>query len=62
MLSGEAKVASLDFDGILKIRGRVYVPRVGGWVRLILDEAHCSRYVIHPRVTKMYYDLKHFYW
>jgi hypothetical protein len=28
----------------------------------ILDEAHLSRYSIHPGSTKMYHDLKHHYW
>jgi hypothetical protein len=27
----------------------------------ILDEAHLSRYSIHPGSTKMYYDLKQHY-
>jgi hypothetical protein len=27
-----------------------------------LDEAHLSRYSIHPRSTKMYQDLKQHYW
>ena len=46
ILSGEAKEASLDSDGVLRIGGRVCVPRVSGWVRLILKEAHCSKYFI----------------
>jgi hypothetical protein len=28
----------------------------------ILDEAHLSRYSIHPGSTKMYQDLKQHYW
>jgi hypothetical protein len=28
----------------------------------ILDEAHLSRYSIHPGSTKMYQDLKEHYW
>jgi hypothetical protein len=28
----------------------------------ILDEAHLSRYSIHPGSTKMYHDLKQHYW
>jgi hypothetical protein len=27
-----------------------------------LDEAHLSRYSIHPGSTKMYHDLKQHYW
>ncbi|GJT71354.1 putative reverse transcriptase domain-containing protein, partial [Tanacetum coccineum] len=29
---------------------------------LILEEAHASRYSVHPRADKMYYDLKDMYW
>jgi hypothetical protein len=28
----------------------------------IMDEAHCSRYSIHPRTNKMYQDLKKNFW
>ena len=31
-------------------------------MRELLEEAHCSRLVIHPRGTKMYKDLKQNYW
>jgi hypothetical protein len=30
--------------------------------RKILDEAHCSRYSIHPGANKMYQDLKKNFW
>jgi hypothetical protein len=30
--------------------------------RKILDEAHTSRYSIHPRSTKMYHDLRQQFW
>ncbi|GKB88539.1 putative reverse transcriptase domain-containing protein, partial [Tanacetum coccineum] len=29
---------------------------------LILEEDHASRYSVHPRADKMYYDLKDMYW
>ncbi|GKE57359.1 putative reverse transcriptase domain-containing protein, partial [Tanacetum coccineum] len=29
---------------------------------LILEEAHASRYSVHPGADKMYYDLKDMYW
>jgi hypothetical protein len=28
----------------------------------IMDEAHCSRYSIHPETNKMYQDLKKNFW
>jgi hypothetical protein len=30
--------------------------------RKIMDEAHCSRYSIHPETNKMYQDLKKSFW
>ncbi|GJX44937.1 putative reverse transcriptase domain-containing protein [Tanacetum coccineum] len=32
-----------------------------GW-KLIMDEAHTSRYSVHPGADKMYYDLRDLYW
>ncbi|GKB38048.1 putative reverse transcriptase domain-containing protein, partial [Tanacetum coccineum] len=30
--------------------------------KLIMDEAHTSRYLVHPGADKMYYDLRDLYW
>ncbi|XP_022014618.1 uncharacterized protein LOC110914105 [Helianthus annuus] len=49
-------------DGILYFMGRIWVPFFGDLRALILDEAHKSRYSIHPGSDKMYQDLKGFYW
>nr|GFA73743.1 putative reverse transcriptase domain-containing protein [Tanacetum cinerariifolium] len=38
------------------------IPSVGGVRKLIMDEAHTSRYSIHPGADKMYYDLRDLYW
>ncbi|GJZ36649.1 putative reverse transcriptase domain-containing protein [Tanacetum coccineum] len=38
------------------------VPLVGGVITLIMDEAHKSRYSVHPGADKMYYDLRDIYW
>ncbi|KAD3336153.1 hypothetical protein E3N88_31672 [Mikania micrantha] len=47
----------------VKIRfGRMWVPRNGDIRSRILDEAHKSRYSIHPGATKMYQDLRKDYW
>ncbi|WMV59340.1 hypothetical protein MTR67_052725 [Solanum verrucosum] len=62
VLRGEAKSVTFDPEGILRICGRICVPGVGGWVRMILEDAHCSKYSIHPRATKMCHDLKQHYW
>ena len=42
--------------------GRMWVPRIGGFREKILDEAHKSRYSIHPGATKIYQDLRKNYW
>ena len=63
VLRGEAKEAAIDEEGVLRIKGRVCVPRVDDLIHTILTEAYSSRYSIHPGVTKMYRDLKqHFWW
>ena len=58
VLRGEAKEAMIDEEGVLRIKGRVCVPRVDDLINTILTEAHSSRYSIHPGATKMYGDLK----
>ena len=57
MLQGEAKEATIDEEGVLRIKGRVCVPRVDDLINTILTESHSSRYSIHPGATKMYRDL-----
>ncbi|KAI3777010.1 hypothetical protein L1987_46803 [Smallanthus sonchifolius] len=37
---------------------RMWIPRSGDFILNILDEAHKSRYSIHPGATKMYQDLR----
>ena len=63
VLLGEAEEEKIDEEGVLRIKGRVCVPRVDDLIHTILTEAHSSRYSIHPGATKMYRDLKqHFWW
>ncbi|GJT53325.1 putative reverse transcriptase domain-containing protein [Tanacetum coccineum] len=38
------------------------VPLVGGVRTMIMVEAHKSKYSVHPRADKMYYDLRCMYW
>nr|GEX55313.1 putative reverse transcriptase domain-containing protein [Tanacetum cinerariifolium] len=49
-------------DGGIYFFDRIWIPSVGGVRKLIMDEAHTSRYSIHPGADKMYYDLRDFYW
>ncbi|KAK1414758.1 hypothetical protein QVD17_30513 [Tagetes erecta] len=48
--------------GVKTIYGKIWVPRFGEIRKGVLDEAHKSRYSIHPGGTKMYQDLKRDYW
>ncbi|GJU71966.1 putative reverse transcriptase domain-containing protein [Tanacetum coccineum] len=41
---------------------RIRVPLKGDVRTLIMDEAHKSKYSIHPGADKMYYDLRDMYW
>ncbi|GJV52187.1 putative reverse transcriptase domain-containing protein [Tanacetum coccineum] len=49
-------------DGSLYFMDRTWVPLVGGVRTTIMDEAHKSRYSVHPGADKMYYDLRDMYW
>ncbi|GJY85599.1 putative reverse transcriptase domain-containing protein [Tanacetum coccineum] len=41
---------------------RHFEPSIGDVRKLIMDEAHTSRYSVHPGADKMYYDLRDLYW
>ncbi|GKC63546.1 putative reverse transcriptase domain-containing protein [Tanacetum coccineum] len=49
-------------DGALYYLDRIWVPLKGDMRTLIMDEAHKSKYSIHPGADKMYYDLRDRYW
>ncbi|XP_077248532.1 uncharacterized protein LOC143888109 [Tasmannia lanceolata] len=53
---------SVGEDGCLFFKDRICVPAKEEIRRDILDEAHKSRYTIHPGNTKMYQDLKRNLW
>ncbi|GKC91448.1 putative reverse transcriptase domain-containing protein [Tanacetum coccineum] len=44
-------------DGALYYLDRIWVPLKGDVRTLIMDEAHKSKYSVHPGADKMYYDL-----
>ena len=48
--------------GFQTFKGRLWIPKFGGNRELILEEAHRSRYSVHPGMTKMFHDLKSLYW
>ena len=54
VLRGEAKEAIMDEEGVLRIKGRVRVPRVDDLIHTILTEAHSSDILyilVQPRCT-----------
>ncbi|GKF68913.1 hypothetical protein Tco_0198592, partial [Tanacetum coccineum] len=48
-------------DESLYFMDRIWVPLVGGVRTIIIDEAHKTKYSIHPGADKMYYDLRDMY-
>jgi hypothetical protein len=51
-----------DRKGILWFERRLVVPKNKDLKKKILDEAHLSKFSMHPGSTKMYHDLKPLYW
>ncbi|GJU25416.1 putative reverse transcriptase domain-containing protein [Tanacetum coccineum] len=49
-------------DESLYFIDRIWVPLVGGVRMIIMDEAHKTRYFVHPGADKMYHDLRGMYW
>ncbi|GJT89882.1 putative reverse transcriptase domain-containing protein [Tanacetum coccineum] len=49
-------------DGSLHYMDRIWVLLMGGVRTKIMDEAHKTRYSVHPGADKMYYDLRDMYW
>jgi hypothetical protein len=59
---GEAQCFRQDVDGVLWFRDCLVVPKDLKLCCKIMEEAHCSRYSIHPGTNKMYQDLKKNFW
>ncbi|GKD43692.1 putative reverse transcriptase domain-containing protein, partial [Tanacetum coccineum] len=49
-------------DESLYFMDRIWVPLVEGMRMIIMDEAHKTKYSVHPRADKMYHDLRDMYW
>ncbi|GJV50783.1 putative reverse transcriptase domain-containing protein [Tanacetum coccineum] len=49
-------------DESLYFVDRIWVPLVGEVRTVIMDEAHKSKYSVHPGADKMYHDLRDMYW
>ena len=61
-MRGMEKHLEIKSDGIRYFDGRLWVPRYGDLRSLVMNEAHKSRYSVHPGSDKMYHDLKILYW
>jgi hypothetical protein len=60
--SGQQTNFSIDDTDVLWFKNRLVVPKVPELRQLILDEAHNTRFSIHPGSNKMYQDLKQRFW
>jgi hypothetical protein len=54
MEAGKANCFRTDNQGVIWFKDRIVVPKDSEVRQQILDEAHLSRYSIHPGSTKMY--------
>ena len=61
-VAGDISIFVRDSRGLLTRYGRVWVPFTGGNKRFLMDEAHKSKFSIHPGATKMYRYLREGYW
>ncbi|GJV32176.1 putative reverse transcriptase domain-containing protein [Tanacetum coccineum] len=59
---GLDEMIELRSDRTLYYLDRIWVPLKGEVRTLIMDEAHKSKYSVHPGAYKMYYDLRDRYW
>ncbi|GJX85441.1 putative reverse transcriptase domain-containing protein [Tanacetum coccineum] len=62
MLQGLDKQFERKEDGGLYFVEQIWVPAYGDLRTLIMNEAHATKYSVHPRADKMYYDLRGRYW
>ena len=47
---------------MFRYQGKLCVPKVDEFQERIMEEAHSSKYLIHPGSTKMYCDLSKACW
>ncbi|GKD41193.1 putative reverse transcriptase domain-containing protein [Tanacetum coccineum] len=45
-----------------RVKRMILAGQLGGVRTIIMDEAHKTRYSVHPGADKMYYDLRDMYW
>ncbi|KAI3505957.1 hypothetical protein L1887_28299 [Cichorium endivia] len=59
---GQLAAMVKDSRELLTCHERIWVPKLGGVRQTLLEEAHKSKFSIHPGETKMYRDLREYYW
>nr|GEV44870.1 hypothetical protein [Tanacetum cinerariifolium] len=62
MLKGLDQQFKRNEDGGLYLAERIWVPVYGNLKTLSMNDAHATRYFVHPGADKMYYDLRGLYW
>jgi ribonuclease HI len=64
LTQGEGKYKCFRFDpkGVLWFNERIVIPKAHWLRKQIMDEAHLSKFSMHPGSTKMYQDLKQNFW
>ncbi|KAI3725499.1 hypothetical protein L1987_65289 [Smallanthus sonchifolius] len=62
LLCGAERKFEQKNDELIYYLDRLWIPDSHNLRQLIFNEAHKSRYSIHPGADKMYKDLKEFYW
>ncbi|CAH1415590.1 unnamed protein product [Lactuca virosa] len=61
-LRGMDKNLEVKGDRVLYLMDRIWTPKFGGFRDVVMNEAHNTRYSVHPGSDKMYLDLKKVYW
>ncbi|CAH1428385.1 unnamed protein product [Lactuca virosa] len=61
-LRGMDKNLVIKEDGAHYFMNRIWIPKFGGFRDVVMNEAHKTRYSIHPGYDKMYLDIKLHYW
>jgi hypothetical protein len=62
MKDPETKHFRVDEEGVLWFKDRLVVPKDRELRNHIMSKAHSSKLSIHPGSSKMYHDLKPYYW
>ena len=61
-LRGEIGRSSTNNRGLLTLYGCVWVPDFCKVKQVMMEEAHKSKFLIHPIATTIYWDLRLSYW